>query len=130
MTPMGLHKWKGLSIRLASAPEAFQKLMELVFIGFSSEVALVCLNDTVAFEKTFEEHLLRLEQVFALLDTGVFKKNTSERKLFQIRVLFFVHVVSLKGVELYHEKVAVVEKKEISMQPERNASSAELIWFP
>ena len=35
ITPMGLYKWKRLPMGLASAPGAFQNLMELVFSGLS-----------------------------------------------------------------------------------------------
>ena len=41
VTPMGLYKWKRLPMGLASAPGAFQNLMELIMSGLSYEVALV-----------------------------------------------------------------------------------------
>ena len=41
VTPMGIYKWKRLPMGLASAPGAFQNLMELIIVGLSCEVALV-----------------------------------------------------------------------------------------
>ena len=41
ITPFGLYKWKRLPMGLASAPRAFQSLMELIFAVLSYEVALV-----------------------------------------------------------------------------------------
>ena len=53
-----------MPLGLALAPEAFQNLMELMFSGFSYDVALTYLDDIIVFGKTFEEHLQRLEKVF------------------------------------------------------------------
>ena len=52
---------------LASAPGAFQNLMELIFAGLSYEVALVYLDDVIVFGRNFEEHLQGLELVFQTL---------------------------------------------------------------
>ena len=41
VTPMGLYKWKRLTMGLASAPGALQILMELIMAGLSYEVALL-----------------------------------------------------------------------------------------
>ena len=73
ITPLGLYKWKRLPMGLASAPEAFQNLMELIFAGLSHEVALVYLNDVIVFGKNFEEHLKRLELVFQQLSENGLK---------------------------------------------------------
>ena len=56
-TPIGLYKWKRLPMGLASAPGAFQNLMELIMSGLSYEVALLYLDDIIIFGRSFEEHL-------------------------------------------------------------------------
>ena len=73
ITPLGLYKWKRLPMGLASAQEAFQNLMELIFAGLSYEVALVYLNDVIVFRRNFEEHLKRLELVFQQLSENGLK---------------------------------------------------------
>ena len=35
VTPMGIDKWKRLPMGLASAPEAFQNILELIMAGLS-----------------------------------------------------------------------------------------------
>ena len=67
ITPLGLYKWKKLPMGLASAPGAFQNLMESIFAGLSYEVALFYLDDFIVFGRNFEEHLKRLELVFQRL---------------------------------------------------------------
>ena len=69
---MGLYKRKRLSMGLASAPGAFQNLMELIMSGLSYEVALVYLDDIIIFGRSFEEHLNRLYLVLGRLkDAGL-----------------------------------------------------------
>ena len=53
ITPMGLSKSKQLPEGLVSEPGSFENLLELVFIGFSHEIALVYLEDVFVFEKHF-----------------------------------------------------------------------------
>ena len=57
VTPLGLYKWKSLPMGLASAPEAFQNLMEMIMAGLSYEVALVYLDDIIIFGRSFEDYL-------------------------------------------------------------------------
>ena len=72
VTPMGLCKWKRLPMGLASAPRAFQNLLELIMAGLSYEVTLVYLDDIIIFGRSFEEHLNRLGLVLGRLkDAGL-----------------------------------------------------------
>ena len=57
LTPLGLYKRKRLPMGLASAPGAFQNLMELVFAGLSYEVALVYLDDVIVFGRNLKNIL-------------------------------------------------------------------------
>ena len=50
ITPLGLYKWKRLPMGLASAPGAFQNLMEIIFADLSYEIVLVYLDDLIVFE--------------------------------------------------------------------------------
>ena len=75
ITTLGLYKWKRLPMGLASAPRAFQSLMELIFVGLSYEVALVYLDDVIVFGRNFEEYFKRLELVFQLLSENGLKIN-------------------------------------------------------
>ena len=62
ITPLGLYKKKRLPKGPASAPGAFQNLMEFVSAGLSYDMALVYLDDVIV--EVFDEHLKRLELVF------------------------------------------------------------------
>ena len=95
---------------LASAPGAFQNLMELIFAGLSYEVVLVYRDDVIVFGRNFEEHLKRLELVFQRLSENGFKIKGSKCNFFQKRVSFLGHIISESGVEVDPEKLRAVEK--------------------
>ena len=78
ITPLGLYNEKRLPMGLASAPGAFQNLMELIFAGLSYEVTLVYLDDVIVFGRNFEEHLKRLELVFQRLSENGLKIKGSK----------------------------------------------------
>ena len=67
VTPMELYKWKRLPMDLASAPGAFQSLIELSMAGLSFEVALVYGDNILIFSGSFEEHVNRLHLVLGRL---------------------------------------------------------------
>ena len=109
ITPMGLYKWKRLPMGLASAPGAFQNLMELILSGLSYEIALVYLDDIIIFGRSFKEHIQRLELVFKrLADSGLKIKGT-KCKFFSQKIQFLGHVITEKGVEVDPEKVKAVQ---------------------
>jgi hypothetical protein len=62
---MGQFEWKVVSMGLASAPSAFQRLVELVVKGISNVV--IYINDFIIHSKTHKEHLQTLDAVFTRL---------------------------------------------------------------
>jgi hypothetical protein len=59
---MGQFEWKVVSMGLASAPSAFQQLMEQVVKGISNVV--VYIDYLIIHSKTHEYHLRTLDTVF------------------------------------------------------------------
>ncbi len=62
---MGQFEWKVVSMGLASAPSAFQRLVVLVVKGINNVV--VYIDDLIIHSKTHEEHLARLDEVVTRL---------------------------------------------------------------
>ena len=94
VTPMGLYEWKRLPIGLASAPGAFQNLMELIMAGLSYEVALVYLDDIIIFGRSFEEHLNCLDLVLGRLkDAGLKIKGSKCRFLSGKNSFLWTHCI-------------------------------------
>jgi Reverse transcriptase (RNA-dependent DNA polymerase) len=64
---MGQFEWKVVSMGPASAPSAFQCLVELVVKGLPNVV--VYIDDLIIHSQTYEEHLQVLDTVFTCLSS-------------------------------------------------------------
>jgi Reverse transcriptase (RNA-dependent DNA polymerase) len=62
---MGQFEWKVVSMGQASAPSAFQRLVELVVKG--KDNVAVYIDDLIIHSKTHEQHLESLDKVFTQL---------------------------------------------------------------
>ena len=78
ITADGLYQFKVLPFGLTNAPSTFQRTMEVVLAGLKWTVCLIYIDDVVVFAPTFEEHLLRLDQVLSCLRKANFKLKLSK----------------------------------------------------
>ncbi|GBL99944.1 Transposon Ty3-I Gag-Pol polyprotein, partial [Araneus ventricosus] len=72
-TGQGLWQFKVMPFGLCNAPATFERLMETVLRGLSSEACLVYLDDIIIVGQTFEEHLNNLRKVFQRLQKANLK---------------------------------------------------------
>ena len=86
VTPMGLYKWKTLPMGFASAPGAFQNMMELIMAALSYEVAFVDLDGIIIFVRSFKEHLNRLDLFLQQLKSDGLKIKSPKFKFLQEKI--------------------------------------------
>ncbi len=67
---------------LMNAPVTFQRLMECVLAGLTPAECLIYLDDIIVFSATFEEHLVRLRQVFERLQKAGFQLKPCKQMSF------------------------------------------------
>ena len=60
----GLYEFEVLPFGVVNGSSYFQRVMECIFRGLTYETCLIYLDDVIIFSRIFEEHLLRLEEVF------------------------------------------------------------------
>jgi len=109
ITRRGCWRYKVMPFGLTCAPSVFQRLMDLVLCGLSFDTCMVYLDDIIIFAKTFDEHLLRLEQVFGRLRWAGLKLRLDKCSLLRRRVSFLGHIVSKDGIEVQNDKVTAVQ---------------------
>jgi hypothetical protein len=63
VTSDGLYEYNVLSFGLCNAPSTFQRQMDKVLGSLKWNIALVYIDDTVIFSKTFETHVVDLRLV-------------------------------------------------------------------
>lgn len=71
-----------MPLGLFNAPGTFQHLMERMFGDCRYQSVLLYLDDVVVFSATVEQHLVRLEEVFARLQKQDLKVILSKCRLF------------------------------------------------
>lgn len=59
-----LFEWTMMPFGLCNAPSIFGRLIELILNGLHWTICLIYLEDAIIMERTFEEELERLEEVF------------------------------------------------------------------
>jgi len=90
-------------------PKHFQRLMDFVLCGLSYVTCLVYIDDIIVFGRTFEEHLVRLRDVFGRIRTANLKIKSSKCSFFQRTVSFLGYVISENGIVMQPEKIEVIQ---------------------
>lgn len=84
--------------------------MECILRGLTYETCLIYLDDVIIFSRKFEEHLLRLEEVFQRFRKVNIKPKPSKCHFCCDQVNYLGHVVSSAGVHPDPQKVSVVKE--------------------
>lgn len=105
----GHYHFNVMSFGLCNAPATFERLMERVLSGLQWEICLVYLDDIIVMSSTFEQHLERLEKVFARLRDAGLKLKPKKCNFFCSEVLYLGHLVTSKGLATDPDKVEKVK---------------------
>ena len=89
-----------------NSPAVFCRLMTLVLRGLTCSLAYI--DDTICFSRSFDDHLVDLEQVLNRFRQADLKLKPTKCSLFQSRVKFVGHYVSAQGIEVDSDKIACI----------------------
>lgn len=99
VTKFGLFEHTTMPMGLKCAPATFQRLMELALSGLVWQTCLIYLDDCIVFGKSFDEQLVRLEEVLQRFQKAGLKLKPSKCNFFQREVRFLGHLVSAEGIQ-------------------------------
>ena len=97
-TGTGLYHINVMPFGLVNAPTTFQRLMERMFHGLHWSTCLVYLDDCIILGKTFEQHMVNLEEVLQRVRDAGLKLKPSKCQFFKKEVTYLGHVISPRGV--------------------------------
>ena len=105
---LGFFECNRMPFELTNAPATFQRLVESTMADLNLDKCLLYLDVTVIFSRTYEQHLERLETVFACLNSVGLKLKPSKCNFFQHTITYLGYVVSSNGISTDPDKVACV----------------------
>ena len=108
--PLGFFECNRMAFGLCNAPASFQRLMERCMGELHLRECLIYLDDIIIFSKTFDEHLVRLANVFRQLEVHGLKLKGSKCEFFQRQVNYLGHIVSDAGIHTDPDKIAVLKE--------------------
>ena len=106
---LGFYECNRMPFGLCNAPATFQRLMERCMGDLNLRDCLIYLDDIIIFSTTFEEHLERLQAVFARLQDHNLKLKPVKCKLFRRKVSYLGHVVSEAGIHTDPNKIDAIQ---------------------
>ncbi|CAB4421455.1 unnamed protein product [Rhizophagus irregularis] len=110
ITRFGTYEFTVMPFGLCNAPATFQRLMDMVLRDILWQFTVVYINDINVGSKTFEEHLVHLEQVFSRLEKAGLKLSPEKCFFFKEELPFLGHVVSRKGIHTDPEKLRTINE--------------------
>ena len=107
----GLYRFSRMPFgRLTNAPATFQRAMDILLSPFRWKSCLVYLDDIIIFSKSWEEHIVHVDEILSVLEkTGV---NLMLRKceFFVEKIKYLGHVVRPGTLEMDSARIAALEQ--------------------
>ena len=107
ITPFGRYCFNRLPFGISSAPEYFQKRMQMILTGF--EGVLCQMDDILVFGASQEEHDGRLENVMRKLSEAGITLNSAKCEFSKDRITFVGHVIDQNGIQPDPKKVSAIK---------------------
>ena len=127
--PLGFYECNRMPFGLSNAPATFQRLVESCLGDMNMQSCLIYLDDIVVFSQTFEEHVERLEKVLQrLIDAGL-KLSPAKCHLFQDKLKYLGHIVSVDGISTDPAKIQCVKEWPVTQSLEQLQSFLGFVGY-
>lgn len=105
VTPENAYKWNVVSFGLTGAPAHFQRVMSEVLTGQLNKHVMCYIDDIIVFSKTWEEHLLHLQEVLEALRRVNLRVKRRKCQIGMKEVSYLGHIVNGDGVKMNEELI-------------------------
>jgi RNase H-like domain found in reverse transcriptase/Reverse transcriptase (RNA-dependent DNA polymerase)/Integrase zinc binding domain/Aspartyl protease len=106
--PDGTVEWKVLPQGLNCSPSIFQQAMRRVFYDILYSFAFCYIDDIIIFSKSFDLHLIHLEQYFLRLRKHNLTLSWKKSSFAMGLILILGYIISREGIKTDPEKVSAI----------------------
>ena len=129
ITPFGLYEWNVLPQGLCNSPPSFQRVMCDV-LSKCTRFSLVYLDDIVIYSRSYQEHLMHLEQVLNALREHLLTLNLDKCEIARSSIEYLGHIITETRMTPLPNKIDAI----LSLPEPRSLSNANkfigaLSWY-
>lgn len=106
---LGQNEFRVMAFGLTGAPGTFQGAMNSTLAPWLRKFVLVFFDDILVYNKTREEHVYHLQQVFEWLTQDQWKLKLSKCKFAQQSISYLGHVISEQGISTDLAKIEAIQ---------------------
>lgn len=117
-TPMGLYHFRTMAFGLMNAPASYCRLMQMVFEGIPSSVALNYLDDSAIHSIDVPSHLKALAMVFEAHRKAGLMIQPAKCQLFRKEIEYLGHWITADGIQPLQDYI-----KDVTEWPEPNTAA-------
>lgn len=108
-THNGHYEYSVMPYGVTGGPATFQHEMNTVLAPVLRKSTVVFIDDILIYSKTWDEHLIHIQQVFTLLQKHQFKLKLSKCSFAKQELSYLGHVISRQGVATDPSKVSIIQ---------------------
>ena len=105
VTQGGLYEFLRMPFGLSTAPQTFQRAIEIILSGLNFEICLCYLDDVIIYSENFEQHCMRLTTVLSRFRQHNLRVKLAKCTFAAKTVKFLGHVISESGIRPDPEKI-------------------------
>ena len=106
----GLYRFSRMPFGLTNAPATFQRAMDILLSPFRWKSCLVYLDDIIIFSKSWEEHIVHVEEILSVLEKAGVKHKLRKCDFFVEKIKYLGHVVRPGTLEVDAARTAALEQ--------------------
>jgi hypothetical protein len=108
-TPFGHYEWNVMPFGLKNAPSEFQKIMNEIFLPFTSFI-IVYIDDVLIFSQDVDQHWKHLNIFYKIIVQNGLVVSAKKMKLFQTNVQFLGYKIQYDRVQPVARVIEFAEK--------------------
>ena len=106
----GLYRFSKMPFGLTNAAATFQRAMDILLSPFRWKSCLVYLDDIIIFGKSWEEHIVHVDEILSVLEKAGVKLKLRKCEIFVERIKYLGHVVRPGTLETDAARTSALEQ--------------------